>query len=236
VIIDAHVHWKGGVYPGDERVGADDLFEALESADVSKAVVVGLDPHDAETLRAVTEEHGTRLAALIDVAPSDVDSHAVQTAVQYVDGFGETYIRCGSSQLPREYFRPVLDLARSTSRPILLHTGDFSYTAPAMMADMVRNYPDVVFVLGHSGSLAFVRDAIEVAKAFPNTYLETSGMTSPLMLRRAVDELGAERILFGSDYPFWHPAVERARVDSAGLDPAASMLILGENAQRVFGL
>jgi len=129
----------------------------------------------------------------------------------------------------------VLELARSTARPILLHTGDFSYTAPAMMADMVSSYPDVVFVLGHSGSLAFVRDAIEVAKAFANAYLETSGMTSPAMLRRAVDELGAERILFGSDYPFWHPAVERERIDSARLDPAASRLILGENARRLYG-
>jgi predicted TIM-barrel fold metal-dependent hydrolase len=54
------------------------------------------------------------------------------------------------------------------------------------------------------------------------------------MLRCAVDELGAERILFGSDYPFWHPAVERTRVDSAGLDRVSSRLILGENAQRLF--
>jgi predicted TIM-barrel fold metal-dependent hydrolase len=234
LIIDAHVHWKGGVYSSDERAGAGDLFAALESADVSKAVVVGLDPRDPETLRAVTEEHGARLAALIDVDPSDVNSDAVQDAVQRVDGFGETYIRCGSSQLPGEYFRPVLDLARSAALPILLHTGDFSYTAPAMMADMVSNYPDVVFVLGHSGSLAFVRDAIEVAKAFPNTYLETSGMTSPAMLRRAVDEVGGERILFGSDYPFWHPAIERARVEAARLDRTSSRLILGENAQRLF--
>jgi len=234
VIIDAHVHWKGGVYPGDERAGAADLFDALDSADVTKAVVVGLDPHNEDILRAVTDEHRSRLAALINVHPFDVNADAVRRAVERADGFGETYIRCGSSQLPVEYFRPVLDLARSTARPILLHTGDFSYTAPAMMADMVSEYPNVVFVLGHSGSLAFVRDAIEVAKAFPNTYLETSGMTSPAMLRRAVDELGAERILFGSDYPFWHPAVERARIDSAGLEPAASRLILGENARRLF--
>jgi hypothetical protein len=54
------------------------------------------------------------------------------------------------------------------------------------------------------------------------------------MLRRAVDEVGGERILFGSDYPFWHPAIERARVEAARLDRTSSRLILGENAQRLF--
>jgi predicted TIM-barrel fold metal-dependent hydrolase len=105
-----------------------------------------------------------------------------------------------------------------------------------MMAGMIRDFPDVAFILAHMGSLAFVQDAIEVAAAFSNTYLETSGMTSPAMLRRAVSEVGADRILFGSDYPFWHPAVERARIEGAKLDLASTKLIMGENAARLLDL
>lgn len=86
------------------------------------------------------------------------------------------------------------------------------------------------------GSIAFVLDAIEVAKMFPNIYLETSGMTSPSMLRRAVAECGPERILFGSDYPFWHPLVERARIEAADLDVATTRMILGENIARLLDL
>jgi predicted TIM-barrel fold metal-dependent hydrolase len=236
VIVDAHVHWRGGVYPGDQRAGAEDLFRAMESADVSKAVVVGLDPQDRETIDKVTDTYASRLAAFIDVTPAESSSAPVDEAVRRAAGLGESYIKCGSSELPEDYFRPVLELARSEKLPIMLHTGDFSYTAPAMMAGMIRDFPDVAFILAHMGSLAFVQDAIEVAAAFSNTYLETSGMTSPAMLRRAVSEVGADRILFGSDYPFWHPAVERARIEGAKLDLASTKLIMGENAARLLDL
>jgi len=85
------------------------------------------------------------------------------------------------------------------------------------------------------GSDKRVHDRV-LAAAFPSTHLETSGMTSPAMLRRAVSEVGADRILFGSDYLFWHPVVERARVENAGLDQTSTRLIMGENAARLLDL
>lgn len=186
MIIDAHVHWSGGVCPGDRRAGAQDLFEAMESADVSKAVVVGLDPQDRDTIDEVTGAYGSRLAAFVDLAPTESNSAFVGEMVRRAAGLGETYVQCGSSQLPEDYLRPVLRIARSHNLPVMLHTGDFSYTAPAMMAATIQEFSEVTFILAHMGSLAFVQDAIEVAAALPNTYLETSGMTSPAMLRRAV--------------------------------------------------
>ena len=118
----------------------------------------------------------------------------------------------------------------------MFHTGEFSYTAPIMMESMVRQYPKVTFILGHMGSLAFVLDAIELAKRHPNVYLETWGMPSAAMLERAVVECGPERLLFGSDYPYWHPEVEKARIQSAGLGPRVTRLVLGENAAQLFSL
>lgn len=236
MIIDAHVHWSGRVCPGDQRAGADDLFDAMEGAGVCKAVVVGLDPEDRETIDKVANDYATRLAAFLDVVPAESTSTAVREAVPCAVGLGESYIRCGSSELPEDYFRPVLEIARSGNLPVMLHTGDFSYTAPIMMAGMVRDFPDVTFILAHMGSLAFVRDAIEVARHLPNVYLETSGMTSAAMLRQAVADIGADRILFGSDYPFWHPAVERTRVEAAQLGQASTRLIMGENAARLLDL
>jgi len=208
----------------------------MESAGVSKAVVVGLDPRDRETIDEVTAACGSRLAAFVDLAPAESNSAFVGEIVPRAAGLGETYVQCGSSQLPEDYLRPVLRIARSRKLPVMLHTGDFSYTAPAMMMGMIQEFSDVTFILAHMGSLAFVQDAIEVAVASSNTYLETSGMTSPAMLRRAVREVGADRILFGSDYPFWHPAVERARVENAGLDQTATRLIMGENVARLLEL
>ena len=236
MIIDAHVHWRGGTYSGDHRGGPGDLFGALEQAGVSRAVVVGLDPEDDDSIVDVTTEWKDRLAAFIDVDPAKAGMPAVEEAVRVASGLGESYVRCGSSQLPEEYFRPVLEIAQAEELPVMLHTGDFSYTSPAMMGGMIQQFPKVTFILAHMGSLAFVWDAIEVARAWPNVYLETSGMTSPRMLRRAVDEIGPERILFGSDYPYWHPAVERARIETAELGEVVTQMILGENVSRLLDL
>jgi predicted TIM-barrel fold metal-dependent hydrolase len=54
-------------------------------------------------------------------------------------------------------------------RPDAIRALDFAM-APMIMARMIRQHPAVTFILGHLGSLAFVLDAIEVAKRYPNVY------------------------------------------------------------------
>jgi predicted TIM-barrel fold metal-dependent hydrolase len=155
---------------------------------------------------------------------------------RHIAGLGEFYVGCGSAMLVEDYMKPVLEAARDHGLPVVLHTGTFSYTAPALMERMVRLNGDITFILAHMGSLTFVLDAIEVARLHSNVYLGTSGMPSAVMLRKAVTECGPQRLLFGSDYPFWEPEVERARVESAGLDPGVERAIMGENAVRLFDL
>jgi predicted TIM-barrel fold metal-dependent hydrolase len=86
------------------------------------------------------------------------------------------------------------------------------------------------------GSLHYDLDAIELIKSYPNVFTDTSGMTSPIILRRAVYECGAKKLLFGSDYPFWHPEVEICRIYASGFTKQDELAILGENAARVFNL
>ena len=40
-----------------------------------------------------------------------------------------------------------------------------------------------------------------------NLYLETSGCVNPMLLCRAIQEIGSDRVIFGSDSPFFHPKV-----------------------------
>lgn len=171
-----------------------------------------------------------------ELGPETEAQVAEAVSAERIVGLGEFYIRCGSTQLPEEYLEPALVAARKHGLPVLLHTGDFSYTAPALMEGMIRRYPEVSFVIGHLGSLVFVLDAIELARRRANVYLETSGMPSSTMLKRAVAECGPQQVLFGSDYPFWDPEVERARIESSGLDLAVQRLIMGGNAAQLFGL
>jgi len=51
-----------------------------------------------------------------------------------------------------------------------------------------------------------------------------------------VQEIGDDRLLFGSDTPLYHVAMQRTRIDTAEIKPAAKRMILRENAERFFSL
>lgn len=77
------------------------------------------------------------------------------------------------------------------------------------MDEMVRLHKDIIFVAAHPGEYkAFMRH-IERMKYSDNYYLDLSGygIFRHGMLRRAIDEFGADRILFGSDFPTCNPAM-----------------------------
>lgn len=238
MIVDAHVHVTGAVCQEDKRGSASTLLAAMDAAGIDVSLVMGLLPDDNPSTLATGQVHRDRMISFMvpEIGPQTEAQVARAVAAKQIGGLGEIYVRCGSAQLPEAYLEPVLVSARKYQLPVMLHTGNFSYTAPIMMEGMIRQYPEVTFILGHMGSLAFVLDAIELAKRYPNVYLETSGMPSTAMLHRAVVECGPERLLFGSDYPYWHPEVEKARIQSAGLGPRVTQLVLGENAARLFSL
>lgn len=58
----------------------------------------------------------------------------------------------------------------------------------------------------------------------------------PPALRNALDLVGSERMMFGSDYPFWEPERTVATIEAAGLEPELVRALKGENAERLFGL
>lgn len=238
MIVDAHVHLAGAVYQGNERGGATSLLAAMDAAGVDISLVMSLLPDENAGTLAAGQAHRDRLISFMvpEIGPQTEAQVAQAVAAKQIGGLGEIYVRCGPAQLPETHLESVLVAAREHQLPVVLHTGDFSYTAPMTMVRMIRLYPEVTFILGHMGSLAFVLDAIEVAKSYRNVYLETSGMPSTIMLHRAVAECGPKRLLFGSDYPYWHPEVERARIESAELDSWVTQLVLGENAARLFNL
>ena len=66
-------------------------------------------------------------------------------------------------------------------------------------------------------------------------YADTSGQ-SPIAIRAALDCLGIEHVLLGSDAPFITPAAHLAVIASLGLSPEEHALLTAGNAQRVLGL
>jgi predicted TIM-barrel fold metal-dependent hydrolase len=87
--------------------------------------------------------------------------------------------------------------------------------------------------MGH-GNVVYINASIDIAARNANVYLETSGMPMHTKIKEAVERVGVERVLYGSDVPFHHPAVEMLRVRVSGLAPAELERVLCTNARTLF--
>lgn len=93
-------------------------------------------------------------------------------------------------------------------------------------------YPDVTFIMAHLGGEAHVR-AIAGAK-HGNVYVDTSGINSSknAVVEYAVEQVGSERILFGTDS--YAAGFQRGRIDYALISDEDKANILRNNALRLF--
>ncbi len=130
---------------------------------------------------------------------------------------------------------PIFALAAERRVPVLVYCGYPLRAQPLRFLRYAERFPQVPIILAHMG-FRLVADAITVAERAPNIYLETSCQSSVGILR-AVQRLGARRVLFGSDFPYEVPKVEMARItEYPGFDAAARERIFGGNAAELLGL
>ncbi|MHB8573816.1 MAG: amidohydrolase family protein [Dehalococcoidia bacterium] len=98
----------------------------------------------------------------------------------------------------------------------------------------VATHPEPRVILAHwGGGLPFYALMPEVRRALVNTWFDTAATTllyEPSIYRRAIDLVGVERILFGSDFPLLGPRRQMRAVEAAPLDAVERARILGENA------
>ena len=99
----------------------------------------------------------------------------------------------------------------------------------------VADHPGTTFILGHSGALE-LDVGLELAEKYPNVWLEIASQ-SLAGVREIVEKAPRDRIMHGSDWPFYHPAmsVAKALIATEG-DPEARHALLWANAARLFGL
>jgi uncharacterized protein len=84
--------------------------------------------------------------------------------------------------------------------------------------------------------MTYVEAAIRVAAGLNNVVLETAGMNFFRKIRDAVQTIGPERVLWGSDAPVLNQATEMQKVRDAGLTPEQEALVLGGNLARILGM
>ena len=135
----------------------------------------------------------------------------------------------------------IYELCEDRKLPILMHTGDYryDYSNPNRMLPILEIYNSLTVVGAHLGGWSVWDDACEHLAGFPNFYVDCSSCF-PFMEKDKAKEIirhfGADKVLFGTDYPMWPYEKEIDYFLSLGLDEDEIMSILNINAKKVFNL
>jgi predicted TIM-barrel fold metal-dependent hydrolase len=126
----------------------------------------------------------------------------------------------------------LIAIAAEVGHPVYLVCIGRPGCAVRDLSRLARTFPQVTFVLGHCGFIGIDVHALTVVADTPNIMAETSGCYTGVA-RAALDLLGADRVLFGTEYPLQHPAVELAKLDALELDPATRAKLAWHNGHRI---
>ncbi len=138
--------------------------------------------------------------------------------------------------------RPLMEEARRHKLVVLQHAWSMTkigerafHTDPEDVATLARRFPDVRIIMAHLTGCG-VR-GVQAVKACPNVVVDTSGAAPETgIVEYAVEQLGAGRILYGSDAPIRDFGVAIARITGSRLDPRTQRKILHDNAAALLGL
>jgi predicted TIM-barrel fold metal-dependent hydrolase len=246
-IIDAHAHvgpWYNFFTPEPDAAG---MVRAMDRCEVKRAAIssmlaIGPDAvaGNRETLEVV-RRYPDRFVGYAVFNPhqrgsrSDVERMLQERGIVGIKMHPVTH----EYPLSGPDYEPVWALASQYDVPVLTHTEAGSPVSdPALVVDVATRWPDVRIILGHAGVTdAGHRTAISLAREHPNLFLELCGsFTTGVWIRRMVDAIGPERVVYGSDFPFIDLRYGLGRVLFAGLPPADLAMVLGGNACRLLKL
>ena len=133
----------------------------------------------------------------------------------------------------------LYELAEAYGLPILIHTGDhrYDYSNPERMVRVLRAFPGLRFIGAHLGGWSVWDRAEALLPEFPNLWVDTSSSfhwLGPERTLRIIRAFGADRVLFGTDYPMWPQKPEIDFLRSLPLTEEEKEQILWKNAAALY--
>jgi hypothetical protein len=238
---------------------ADELIASMDKAgiDISVIVNIGWTTHElcVETNDYILESiarYPQRLIGFCTVQP-----HSYETAIIEIERCAQEGIRGVGEIRPdiqlfdlgdEEVMEPFIKVMRKHKLILLTHAsepvghnypGKGSIT-PDVFYPFITSYPDLTIVCAHwGGGLPFYALMPEVKQSMNNVFFDTAAspfLYSPQIYNQVIQLVGAERILFGSDYPLLAQSRLLEEIRSIDFPEATRDLILSGNAQRLLGI
>ena len=133
---------------------------------------------------------------------------------------------------------PIYEMCADAGLPVLLHTGDwrFDYSNPKRVAKVLRAFPKLTLIGAHLGGWSVWDEAVRILPDFPNLMVDTSSCSrwlKPERMKAIIRAYGADRVLFGTDYPMWRQQEEIDALLKLDLTDEAYRRIFRENAAEL---
>jgi predicted TIM-barrel fold metal-dependent hydrolase len=238
---------------------ADDLIESMDADGVDVSVIVnyGWSTHGlcVETNDYIMESVTRYPERLIGFCA--VPSYEGKDSLKEIErcarggarGVGEIRPDIQSPDITgKKRMEPFVDVLRGHGLILLTHSSEpvgHSYpgkgaATPDMLYPFIAGFPDLPIVCAHwGGGLPFYTLMPEVRGALENVYFDTAAspfLYRPEIYREVCQLAGADRILFGSDYPLMPQRRVLNEINDAGLPEEDRTLILSGNARRLLGI
>jgi len=249
VIIDGHTHFAGpekGLPPNS----VEELLSIMDANCID--AVVTTPPYSSIGADRTYDDANAFIANAMEKVPDRifgfvrVNPHLQENALNSIEhcikskGFKGIKLHPRNEAFPinsEKLVFPIAELAGKLKVPLLFHTGDpdtYGFAQPTLVGDLADYFPEVTIIVGHMGKRLY-EDAILVASWFDNVILEIS-FQSPREIMRAVERVGADRIVYGSDMPFGIPEIAMMSVKLCKISEKEKELILGLNMARILGI
>jgi len=238
---------------------ADELINSMDKDGVDISVIVnyGWTTHElcVETNDYILESiarYPDRLIGFCSVQPNSYEAaiNEIERCVQGgIKGVGEMRPDIQLLDLLDEaVMKPFTEVIAKHKLILLTHASEpvghdypgKGIITPDMLYPFITSYPDLTIVCAHwGGGLPFYSLMPEVKKAMANVFFDTAAspfLYSPQIYNQVIQLVGADKILFGSDYPLMPQSRLLKEIDSLELPEESRNLILSGNARRLLGI
>ena len=125
--------------------------------------------------------------------------------------------------------------------PLLIHCGDFryNYSNPEQLIPFLDKFPEMTVIGAHFAGWSMWEDATRQLAGRENLYVDLSSSLyalSPETAKELIHAYGADKVLWGTDYPMWEAVSEMEYFNKIDLTDEERSMILYENSAKLLKL
>lgn len=242
MIIDAHIHigkWSSVFFNYESTV--TEAIDVMKKSGVGAAVCMPADATSNDEL--FTQIHGNPgfkfyYKAWINPEDKGLDEF-LKNNLKNVSLF-KIHPSIQKMRITDESYDKYLRMAAEEKKPVVVHCGRWqeiaSYKFPLQIAE---KYPELILILAHLGGdspALYLKCAEEVLeKKYRNVYLGTESVREFYFVNKVVHTVGAEKVIFGSDYNLGLPQTYIPIIESLNIPASDKELIFSGNILRLIG-